>query len=271
MELQGLAKRGAPVQSLSIASHPTFQRAASIVALIALWQAASAVGLNSYFVSSPSEVVLKLWAWIASGEIWPHLFATVTNMMIGFVFAAIAAVGLSLLFSSNRLVEKVFSPLLFVAFSTPKIVMAPILMLWVGIGQPSVVILAFIAAFFTIFFNINAGVRSVPDAYLNTAAILGASPLTTALKFRLPAAAPFILAGLHQGLIYAFHGAILGEMTASDTGIGYLIIYGATSQDSTQVIAGLTVIGAVSYFLLRLINLAAERGVAPATDAGPVA
>jgi NitT/TauT family transport system permease protein len=215
--------------------------------------------------------VLKLWAWTASGEIWPHVTATLNNMMIGFVLAAIAAVGLSLLFSSNRLVDRVFNPLLFVAFSTPKIVLAPILMLWVGIGRPSVVILAFIAAFFTIFFNINAGVRSIPDAYLNTAAILGAGPLTTALKFRLPAAAPFILAGLHQGLIYAFHGTILGEMTASDTGIGYLIIYGATSQDSTQVIAGLTVIGALSYFLLRLINLAAERGVAPATDAGPVA
>jgi NitT/TauT family transport system permease protein len=263
--------REGTVPSLSIVQHPTFQRAASIVALIALWQAVASIGLNSYFVSAPSEVVMKLWAWVVSGEIWPHVTATITNMLIGFVLAAVAAIGLSLLFSSNRIIERVFSPLLFVAFSTPKIVMAPILMLWVGIGQPSVVILAFIAAFFTIFFNINAGVRSVPDAYLNTAAILGAGPITTALKFRLPAAAPFILSGLHQGLIYAFHGTILGEMTASDTGIGYLIIYGATAQDSTQVIAGLTVVGALSYFLLRLINLAAERGVAPATDAGPVA
>lgn len=59
---------------------------------MALWQAASAVGLNAYFISSPLEVTVKLWTWIASGELWPHVTATITNMMIGFVFKKTQAV-----------------------------------------------------------------------------------------------------------------------------------------------------------------------------------
>jgi NitT/TauT family transport system permease protein len=257
-------------QKVPLIARPAVQRAIGIGALLSVWQGVSLVGLNAYYISSPVDVAGQIVRWTETGEIWQHLWATLSNMTIGFSLAAVFATGFALLLSSNRILERVFSPLIFVAFSTPKIVLAPILILWVGIGRPPVVILAFIASFFTIFFNIHSGVRNVPAIYLDTASILGANAWTKAFKFRLPAAAPFVLSGLHQGLIYAFHGTILGEMTASDTGVGYLIIYAATSMDSTAVIAGLTIIGALSYALLRLLNLAVERGVAPAIDAGPI-
>lgn len=133
------------------------------------------------------------------------------------------------------------------------------------------IILAFVASFFVVFFNVYSGVRSVPQSYLNSAAILGAGPWSTAFKFRLPAAAAFVLSGLHQGLIYAFHGVILGEMTCSDTGMGYVVIYSATAMDSSAVIAALTIIGAISYALLRVLQGGIERDVVPAIDAGPIA
>jgi NitT/TauT family transport system permease protein len=247
------------------------QRATGVASVLVFWQAASTVGLNSYYVSSPLAVAGEIVQWVETGYIWPHLLATVSNMLAGFVLAAVIATLFALLVASSTLLGRVFSPLVFVAYSTPKVVLAPLLILWVGIGRPPVIILGFIASFFVVFFNVYSGVRNVPQAYINSAAILGASAWTTAFKFRLPAAAPFVLSGLHQGLLYAFHGVILGEMTASDTGIGYVIIYSATAMDSTGVIAGLAVIGAISYVLARLLKGGLERSVAPAIDAGPVA
>jgi NitT/TauT family transport system permease protein len=247
------------------------QRAAGVAAVLALWQAASAVGLNSYYVSSPLAIVRQVALWVATGYLWPHLLATVLSTLAAFVLAAVVATLFALLTAVSDLASRVFSPLVFVAYSTPKVVLAPLLILWVGIGRPPVIILGFIASFFVVFFNVFSGVRNVPHAYINTAAILGAKAWTTAIKFRLPAAAPFVLSGLHQGLIYAFHGVILGEMTSSDTGIGYVIIYSATAMDSTGVFAGLAVIGAISYCLVGLLRGAVERGVAPITDMGPVA
>jgi len=236
------------------------QRALGIAAVLAFWQVASTFGLNSYYVSSPLAIADQIAQWTASGYIWPHLVATLTNMMLGFTLAAAAAVSFALLLGSSDLLGRVFGPLVFVAYSTPKAVLAPLLIVWIGIGRPPVIALAFLSSFFVVFFNVYEGVRNVPQAYINTAAILGANTWNTAIKFRLPAAALFVASGLHQGLIYAFHGTILGEMTASDTGIGYIIIYSATAMDSTAVLAGLAILGGISYALVRLLKVALDRG-----------
>jgi NitT/TauT family transport system permease protein len=244
----------------AVFSSVSLSRAVGIATVLAVWQIASAFGLNSYYISSPLAIAEQILQWIESGYIWPHLLATLTNMMSGFALAVVAGVSLALLLSSSDVLGRIFAPLLFVAYSTPKVVLAPLLIIWVGIGRPPVIILAFASSFFVVFFNAYEGLRRVPQAYLNTAAIFGANHWTTAIKFRLPAAAPFLLSALHQGLIYSFHGAILGEMTASDTGIGYVIIYSATAMDSTAVLAGLAIIGAVSYVLVRFLKSGFDRG-----------
>ncbi len=237
-----------------LASSAIGQRTFGTVIIVVLWQFLSGVGGNAYYISSPGDVSWQIWDWIVSGFIWPHLLSTLINTAFGFLLAAVIAVALAVLITGSRFWDKVFSPLLFLAYSTPKIVLAPVLILWVGVGRPPVVLLSFISGFFIIFFNVQSGLRNVPRAYTDTAAILGANAFDTAFKFRLPAATSYIAAGLHQGLIYAFHGVILGEMTSSNRGIGYVIIYSATSMDSTAVIAGLSVLGFLSYILIRLLH-----------------
>lgn len=250
--------RAAPWSVTSSSVH--LHRAVGMGVVLILWQLASAFGLNSYYISSPLAIAGRILQWIESGYIWPHLLATLTSMTVGYALAALAAVSLALLLGSSDLLGRIFAPLLFAAYSTPKAVLVPLLIVWVGIGRPPVIVLAVVSSFFVIFFNAYEGIRGVPQAYINTAAILGANRWTTAIKFRLPAAAPFLLSGLHQGLIYAFHGVVLGEMTASDTGIGYIIIYSATAMDSTAVLAALAVIGAISYALVCLIKGGFDQG-----------
>jgi NitT/TauT family transport system permease protein len=234
-----------------------------VLAVFAAWQLGASEGAAAYYVSTPVQVATKLLEWTRTGEIWPHLVATATATAIGFAVAVVAAILLALAFAGWPHLARLLEPFLFAAFSTPKVVFAPLLILWIGVGCLPVTALAAISCFFIVFYGAYGSLRDTSKAYLDTAAILGAGPWRTAFQFRLPAAAPFILASLQQGLIYAFHGSILGEMTASDTGMGYLIIYSATSQDSTSVLAALVVIGAVSSLLVGILGRATRAFAAP--------
>lgn len=230
---------------------PRALRIALLLALLAIWQIAAAyLSGIAYYVSAPYAIGKQIAGWFASGYIWPHLLSTLDTTLSGFLLAAVLGVVLAVVIGSVRFADRVFSPLIFIAYATPKVVLAPVLILWVGVGKPPAIILAFLTAFFMVFFNVLNGIRQVSPAHLNLAALLGAGPVMTAWKFRVPAAAPSIATGLQQGLVYAFHGAMLGEMTASNRGIGYLVVLAATGMDANAVIAALCVIGALSYLLI---------------------
>ncbi len=148
------------------------------------------------------------------------------------------------------------SPFIFAAYSMPKIVLAPALILWLGIGQLPAIALSAVTAFFLVFFNLYLGLKNVPRIYTDTAALMGASALDTALKFRLPAASAYLATGISQGLIYAFHGTLVGEMTSSNTGMGYLILFAGSKMDSTGVMAGLCIVGLLAVLLTRALAFA---------------
>jgi NitT/TauT family transport system permease protein len=168
----------------------------------------------------------------------------------GFAAAAIVAIPLALLISGSRFLDDVFSPFIFAAYSMPKIILAPALILWLGIGRAPAIVLSAVTAFFLVFFNLYLGLKTIPGIYADTAALMDASPLDTAFKFRLPAAAPYLAVGLSQGIIYAFHGTVVGEMTASNTGIGYLIIFAGSKMDSTGVMAGICIVAILAVSMI---------------------
>jgi NitT/TauT family transport system permease protein len=258
-------------KAIVLTSHSAMHRVLGLLLALALWQAGSELSGDAYYVSSPARVMAQLARWVEDGSIWGYLVSTLANTLVGLLLASVAAISCALLFASHRWLGRIFSPFIFIAFSTPKVIVAPLLILCVGVGDPPVIALAFVSAFFLIFFNALSGLSQVPEAYISTAAILGAGKWTTAVKFRLPAAAPFVATGLQQGLIYAFHGAILGEMTASNNGLGYLIVYSATAADATAVIAGLSIVGAISFLLIAALKAGMVRGIVAAQNMEPVA
>ncbi|MGE5668152.1 MAG: ABC transporter permease [Betaproteobacteria bacterium] len=229
------------------------------LAALAFWEFASGRIVNSYFVSKPSAIAAQIYEWLASGYIQPHIVSTFEVTLAGFVVAAAAAVVLALVLAVNPLVDEVLTPFIYMAFSLPKIALAPLLIFWTSVGKMPPLLLAAVTAFFLVFFNAYTGIRGVSPALVKSVTLMGANPLALALKVRLPAAAPHVVHGLCQGLIYAFHGAIVGEMTASNVGIGYVLVYAATDMDSTAVLAGLAVLGVISYALVTAIERAARR------------
>lgn len=252
--------RGAATdRSRTLRSSPALQQVMVLIGVVVVWQLVSGPVVNPYYLSTPVAVFRQIAAWIADGSLWPHLGATLATTLFGFVIAAGVAIPLALTVSARPFLDRVLSPFIFAAYSMPKIVLAPALILWLGIGQLPAIALSALTAFFLVFFNLHLGLNNVPRIYTDTAALMDASALDTALKFRLPAASAYLATGINQGLIYAFHGTLVGEMTSSNTGMGYLILFAGSKMDSTGVMAGLTVVGLLAALLTRAIAFALRR------------
>jgi NitT/TauT family transport system permease protein len=224
------------------------------VGLLLLWQFGSGVLFNAYYLSRPSAIAAQIAAWSADGYLWRHLSATLLNTAVGFALAALTGTAVALLLGGVKAADRVFGPLIYIVYSLPKVVLAPLLILWVGVGPLPVILMSFVTSFFMVFFNVYSGVRAVNPALLNSVALMGAGRFTTAFKVRLPAARASVALGMHQGLVYAFHGAIIGEMTSSDKGLGYALVYAGSDMDANGVLAVLAVLGIVAFGLLRTIG-----------------
>jgi len=261
-----LTTRVSNFASQAMFGHPVLTQFFAFLLIVAAWQIVSGTLVNPFYISNPAAVFAQILKWIADGVLWLHLAATLITTLLGFGIAAAIAIPLALFVSGRPFVDSVISPFIFAAYSMPKIVLAPALILWLGIGQLPAIALSAVTAFFLVFFNLYLGLKNVPRIYTDLAAIMGASARDTALKFRLPAAATYLATGISQGLIYAFHGTLVGEMTSSNTGMGYLILFAGSKMDSTGVVSGLCIVGLLAVLLTRLLQYALRQMSAPSAE-----
>jgi len=197
--------------------------AAAIVFVVG-WKALVVLGNYPTFILPPPEQVAQRFveAW-SDGTMWPHASATLVEIGLGFVVGASLAVGVGYLLARSRLAERLLSPYLVAAQATPVLVLAPLLVLWLGTGLlPKVVICALIV-FFPITVATMVGIRSVDRRLLELGRSLRATPTQVLLKLELPAALPQILGGMRVGVTLAVIGAIVGEWAGADRGLGVLI------------------------------------------------
>lgn len=248
-----LTARTTGVAPRPLLGRPAVQQLLVLLVIVLAWQVVSGRLINAYYISTPAAVFAQIVRWVTDGTLWPHLAATLATTLLGFTIAAAVAIPLALIVNGRPFLDRVLSPFIFAAYSMPKIVLAPALILWLGIGQLPAIALSALTAFFLVFFNLYLGLKNVPRIYTDTAALMGASSLATALKFQLPAASTYLMTGISQGLIYAFHGTLVGEMTSSNTGMGYLILFAGSKMDSAGVMAGLCIVGLLAVLLTRAL------------------
>jgi len=197
---------------------------AAAVVFVVVWKAVVVIGNYPTFILPPPEQVAQrfLEAW-SDGTMWPHASATLVEIGLGFVVGASLAVGVGYLLARSRLAERLLSPYLVAAQATPVLVLAPLLVLWLGTGLlPKIVICALIV-FFPIAVATMVGIRSVDRRLLELGRSLRATPTQVLLKLELPAALPQILGGMRVGVTLAVIGAIVGEWAGADRGLGVLI------------------------------------------------
>lgn len=181
---------------------------------------ASRAWMNPVFIGRPSEIVSAFWRALQGPLLTVDARATVQSTLIGFALAAAAGIVVAVVLSRIQALEEIFQPLFTAMNSLPRVALAPLFVMWFGVGALSKVALAASLVFFVVLLNTMAGIQGVDRDHLILARALGATPAQMFLKFTLPSAIPSIFAGLELGMIYGFLGTVAGEMLAGESGIG---------------------------------------------------
>ena len=209
---------------------------------LALWEAASGRLIKPFWISSPSAIWTQLADWIATGELWLHVEITLTETILGFVFGAVSGIGVGLALGLNKRLAAVLDPFIIAFYSLPKIALAPLFILWFGVGLLSKVVLATFVVFFLVFYNTYAGTLAVEQELVDVLRLMGGTRGQIIRKVILPSVLLWIFTGMKISVPYALIGAVVGEMMASNKGLGYLIQAAAGQYDTSGVFAALFVL-----------------------------
>jgi NitT/TauT family transport system permease protein len=228
---------------------------AVVVVIIGGWQlAGSEHWISTLFWSTPALIwdrAAQLFngEQVDGGNIYSALGYTVSAALIGFVIGTVAgaAIGLSLWWS--RTAERVLSPFIIIFHALPKFALAPLLILIIGLGMKSEVALAVALTIVTSLFTAQSGVRSVDPDQVRLCESLGSSRRQTFLKIVVPTTLPWIISALRINIGLALAGAIIGEMVASNNGVGHLITYASSVYDVALIWVGTALLAAVAVIM----------------------
>lgn len=205
-------------------------------------------------IGSPVAVFGQLVEWIRSGEIFRHLGITTLEAVIWFVIGATLGSAVAFILTFVPLLARLIDPLIGLVAVVPRLVLAPIFMVWFGLGITSKAALVATIVFFIIYFNVEAGLRSVPAVLLDRFRTIGSGKLGLLWELYIPACLVWILSGLRISVGFAFLGAVISEYLGANVGIGSLIATGQSLNDPNVVMAGLIVILVVVTPLDRVLS-----------------
>ena len=212
------------------------------IALLLFWQWSAGRLIKEIYVSKPTAIAERLFELFTSGEIYPHLWTTGQELVFGYLIGVSGGViGGYALGRSPRL-DRIFEPYVMAFYGIPKIALAPLFIIWFGIGMWSKVALAAIMVFFLVFYNVFAGVRSVDRELVNLTRVMGANQRQLTFHVFLPAAAPYVMLGMRMAIPYSVIGVIVGEFTSSTQGLGLFIHEASATYDPAGVFAGIVIL-----------------------------
>lgn len=224
--------------------------------ILAAWEYASRVRHLEFYLSKPTDIASRLMVWISDGTLMTNLQATVFVAVIGFVIGSCAGLMIGLLLGRATVVAKVIDPFLMAFYSMPKVALGPVFVLWFGIDTSMKIIFVAVVVFFLVFLNTYSGVRNVSRDQITILRLMGANEMDLMRKVVLPSALVWVFAGLRLSVPYALIGTILGEMMATNKGLGFLLANTAGMFDTAGTFATLVVIVALSMIFNALVRVA---------------
>ena len=233
---------------------------AMLVAIFVTWQVLSQPGLvppfvwdnpdrAAFFFGEPVRIFRVIWVWFSEGEIYKHLWVTLQETALAFVIGSVAGLAMGLWLGLSPTASALFDPYITAMNAMPRVVLAPIFMVWFGLGIWSKVALGVTLVFFIVFFNVYQGVKEVSPVVLNNTVMLGANRKQLLRHVYLPSATSWVFSSLHIAVGMAFVGAVVGEYLGSASGIGYLIQQAEGAFDINTVFAGILVLTAFALVL----------------------
>jgi NitT/TauT family transport system permease protein len=215
--------------------------------------------LPPFFFSTPIDVGLRIIKWLADGSIWHHLWVTLIEAVLAFLIGAVAGILIGFWFARQPIMAAVFDPYVKMTNALPRVVLAPIFALWLGLGIWSKVALGVTLVFPIVFFNVYQGVKEVSPAVLANARMLGMDERQLTRHVYWPSALSWMFSSLHTSVGFAVVGAVVGEYLGSAAGLGYVIQQAEGVFDVAGVFAGMVVLTAFVLAIDLLVTLAERR------------
>jgi NitT/TauT family transport system permease protein len=230
------------------------RRLAALIGLGIAWEAASRLGLlNPLYASSPVAVASVLWSLVAGGDLWPHLSATLTAALGGLAGGLVLGLALGFAAALMPLVAELLEPVMILLNAIPRVILAPLLVIWLGIGLSSKVALALVLVTVLVFFAVYSGIREVDRRLVERVVTLGGGRRVLIREVYIPSITAGVLSNLKIAVGFAFTGAVVGEFVASSRGLGYLLQFAQSTYNASLTMA---LIAVIMVFTLLLFGLA---------------
>jgi NitT/TauT family transport system permease protein len=236
-----------------------------LVFILVIWQIASRDQQIAFFLGEPIKVAGRVWSWFmpfgfgpsalfpdglaGNADIYLHLGTTLLETVLAFGIGTALGLACGLWLALAPTASAILDPYIKAANSMPRVILAPIFSLWLGLGIWSKVALAVTLVFFIVFFNVYQGVKEVSPVVLANARMLGANQRQLLRTVYLPSATSWVFSSLHTSVGLAFVGAVVGEYLGSARGVGYLILQAEGTFDVNTVFAGIVVLTAFALVL----------------------
>lgn len=256
---KAIAHRSRGLTERPVAAHQLpatrFAPLIGLVAFVLVWQLLS-LRYPPFILPGPASVAGRLVEKLADGSLVMHIVATLSAAIPGLILGALAAFMLGMPIAKSPLADRLLSPFIVASQGIPFIAVAPLLFIWFGSGVEAKILVCALVVFFPIVINVIAGLRNTPPVLRDLFRSLKATPAETFLKLDLPAALPFIFAGLRVGGTLSMIGAIAGEFLSADRGLGFLINLGNGLYDTPLVITGVITTMAIALAIYGTVRLA---------------
>jgi NitT/TauT family transport system permease protein len=247
------------VAQRSRATRRQFLAWGSVLVGLALWEIAGRLVGNPLFLATPSQTVGALAELWSSGELQHHIWVSGQEFILGFALASVLGIAIGLATASSETFKTLSDPWVSGLYATPIIAIAPLFILWFGIGVFSKMLVVFSLVIFPVIINTDTGIRTADRQLVEAVRSFGASRRQIFVKVLLPSALPFILAGLRLGVGRGLIGVVVGEIFGSRAGLGYLIIQSAEVFNMPRLFSGVMVLAATGILLTAAFQMLERR------------
>lgn len=227
---------------------------------LGLWEwAVVARRIDPFFYSQPSAILAQIVEWVRTGYIWPHAWATVFETVCGFVIGSLLGLLAGFALGRSRNLGAVFEPFIAMFNGIPRVVLAPLFLLWFGIGVESKVALACTVIFPIVFYAVFTGIREVDQGLIDSARVLGANGPRLTFTVLLPSATNWIFSSLRVSVGFAIGAAVVAEYLGSSEGIGFVIAQSFAFYRATGGFAGMVVLMVIVVLFNVVLDAAARK------------
>lgn len=231
-----------------------------VIGFILLWEFSARKQMyNSFFTSYPSEILIDLVEFYKSGALAKHTAITFTEAFLGLIYGTIIGIVTAIIFGYFSILGKIITPIISAISGIPQLTLAPLYVLWFGLGLTSKIFLAGLMVFFNVFFSTYNAIKNIDIKLIECANLLGANNLRILRTVIIPTCMPWILSGIRGGVGSALVGAIIGEYMGATGGFGWMITYSTSYFNIKRVMCCILILLLIGIVLNKILDFAESK------------